>query len=74
MIFVTFSLILILGSTVPSGRSTPESLYTPPNTGSEEEVISRSPTPKESTLAPCISISRMMYSSKELEAQMGQSS
>ena len=54
--------------------STAASLYTPPNTGSEEEVMSRSPTPKESTLAPCISISRMMYSSRELEAQMGQSS
>ena len=34
----------------------------------------RSPTPKESTFAPCMSISRMMYSSRELDAQILQSS
>ena len=44
------------------------SLYTPPNTGSLLEVISRSPTPKASMRAPWVMRSRMIYSSSELEA------
>ena len=62
------ALILILGMMLPSLSSTADSLYTPPNTGSLLEVMSRSPTPKESILAPWSSRSRMIYSSRELEA------
>ena len=72
VILVTFSLILILGSMVPSGRSTAASLYTPPNTGSLRAVISRSPTPKLSTFAPWSSRSRMSISSRELLTVMVQ--
>ena len=63
-----FSLILILGIMVPPSSSMAASLYTPPNTGSLREVMSRSPTPKESIRAPWRTRSRMMYSSKALEA------
>ena len=65
-----FSEILILGMILPAWSSTAASLYTPPNTGSLLEVMSRSPTPKESILAPWSSRSRMIYSSRELEATM----
>ena len=70
VIFSTFSLTLILGSTVPSGSSTATSLYTPPNTGSDLAVIIRSPTPNRSICAPWSSISRMRYSSSELDTEI----
>ena len=52
VIFSTFSETLIFGMISPFSSSTAASLYTPPNTGSDLEVMSRSPTPKESILAP----------------------
>ena len=52
VILPTFSLSLIFGTISPSGFSTAQSLYTPPNTGELLEVISLSPTPKESIFAP----------------------
>ena len=45
-------------------------LYGDENTGSLRAVMSRSPTPNESIFASCIHISRMMYSSSELETVM----
>ena len=69
MIFDVFSLTLIFGIISPLvGSSTATSLYTPPNTGELDEVISLSPTPKTSTYAPCIIRSRIRYSSSEFDA------
>ncbi len=68
VILAGFSLILILGRMCPWSSSMADSLYTPPKTGSEREVMSRSPTPKESMRAPWRIRSRMMYSSRALEA------
>ena len=73
VIFSTFSLILILGISFPS-FSKADSLYTPPNTGSDLAVISLSPTPKESMQAPSWITSRIRYSSSELEITIEQSS
>ena len=72
VIFSTFSEILIFGTMTPS-VSRAASLYTPPKTGSDLAVISRSPTPKESMQAPSSRTSRMIYSSRELEMVILQS-
>ena len=68
VIFAVFSLTLIFGMMLPSSSSIAASLYTPPKTGFDLLVISRSPTPKVSTCAPCIIRSRIRYSSSEFDA------
>ena len=55
---------------LPSSFSTAQSLYTPPKTGQLLEVMSRSPTPKESILAPCWMMLAISRSSRELETVM----
>ena len=70
VILSTFSLTLILGTIRPSASSTATSLYTPPKTGWLLDVMSRSPTPNRSILAPCRNRSRMIRSSRELDAEI----
>ena len=72
MIFSTFSDTLILGIVTPFFSSA-TSLYTPPKTGSDFDVISLSPTPKASICAPSSITSLMIYSSKELLTVIWQS-
>ena len=72
VILLTFSERLIFGIISPS-FSTAQSLYTPPKSGEVAEVISLSPTIKQSTFAPCDTISPIRYSSSEFDAIISQS-
>ena len=67
VILPTFSLIFIFGMTSPLSFSTAHSLYTPPNTGSDFEVMSRSPTPNESIFAPWSKSSVIRRSSRAFD-------
>ena len=57
-----------MASQLPSLSWIAANLYTPPNTGALEAVIIRSPTPKLSTLAPCIIISWTVIANAQLES------
>ena len=67
-----FSLIFIFGIISPF-FSIATNLYTPPNTASLLAVIKFSPTPKESTFAPCCINELIKYSSNEFVTHILQS-